>query len=100
MGQLNRKEIAALVGLAPMNRESGAYKGKRRIRGGRAKIRTVMFMAMMSTIQSNPKFKHEYQRLVGKGKPKKVAIVACMRKMITILNTMVKNGTTWDEKLA
>lgn len=100
LGQLNRKEIAALVGLAPMNRESGAYKGKRRIRGGRARIRTVMFMAMMSTIQSNPKFKHEYQRLVAKGKPKKVAIVACMRKMITILNTMVKNGTTWDEKLA
>ena len=99
LGQLNRKEIAALVGLAPMNRESGAYRGKRRIRGGRAKIRTVMFMAMMSTIQSNDKFKHEYQRLVAKGKPKKVALVACMRKMITILNTMVKNGEVWNEKL-
>lgn len=100
LGQLNRKEIAALVGLAPMNRESGAYRGKRRIRGGRARIRTVMFMAMMSTIQSNDKFKHEYQRLVAKGKPKKVALIACMRKMITILNTMVKNGELWDEKLA
>lgn len=100
LGQLNRKEIAALVGLAPMNRESGAYKGKRRIRGGRARIRTVMFMAMMSTIQSNPKFKRDYHHLVAKGKPKKVALIACMRKMITILNTMVKNDQVWDEKLA
>jgi len=100
LGQLNRKEVAALVGVAPMNRESGAYRGKRRIRGGRARIRTVLYMAMMSTIQSNSKFKREYHALVAKGKPKKVAIVACMRKMITILNTMVKNGTTWDEKLA
>ena len=100
LGQLNRKEVAALVGVAPMNRESGAYRGKRRIRGGRARIRTVLFMAMMSTIQSNPKFKREYHDLVAKGKPKKVAIVACMRKMITILNTMVKKGETWDEKTA
>lgn len=100
LGQLNRKEVAALVGVAPMNRESGTYRGKRRIRGGRARIRTVLFMAMMSTIQSNLKFKREYQALVAKGKPKKVAIVACMRKMITILNTMVKKGEVWDEKLA
>ena len=100
LGQLNRKEIAALVGVAPMNRESGAYRGKRRIRGGRARIRTVLFMAMMSTIQSNPKFKREYHALVAKGKPKKVAIVACMRKMITVLNTMVKNGEVWNEELA
>jgi transposase len=100
LGQLNRKEIAALVGVAPMNRESGAYKGKRRVRGGRAKIRTVLFMAMLSTIQSNPRFKRDYQRLVAKGKPKKVAIVACMRKMITILNAMVKTETMWDENIA
>ena len=100
LGQLNRKEIAALIGVAPMNRESGAYKGKRRIRGGRARIRTVLFMAMMSTIQSNPRFKRDYQRLVAKGKPKKVAIVACMRKMITILNVMVKTETMWDESMA
>jgi len=100
LGQLNRKEIAALVGVAPINRESGLYKGKRRIRGGRARVRTVLFMAMMSTIQSNPRFKRDYQCLVAKGKPKKVAIVACMRKMITILNVMVKTETVWDEKLA
>lgn len=100
LGQLNRKEIAALVGVAPMNRDSGAYRGKRKIRGGRHRIRTVLFMATLSSIQSNPRFKRDYQHLVNKGKPKKVAIVACMRKMITILNSMVKNGTTWDEKLA
>jgi len=100
LGQLNRKEIAALVGVAPMNRESGAYKGKRRVRGGRAKIRTIMFMAMLSTIRSNPRFKRDYERLIAKGKPKKVAIVACMRKMITILNVMVKTETMWDENMA
>ena len=100
LGQLNRKEIAALIGVAPMNRESGAYRGKRRIRGGRARIRTIMFMAMMSTVQSNPRFKRDYQRLVAKGKPKKVALVACMRKMITILNVMVKKQTMWDENMA
>ena len=100
LGQLNRKQIAALVGIAPMNRESGAYRGKRLIRGGRPRIRTVMFMAMLSTVQSNPRFKRDYQRLIARGKPKKVAIVACMRKMITILNTMVKNNTKWDEKMA
>lgn len=100
LGQLNRKEIAALVGVAPMNRESGAYKGKRKIRGGRYKIRTVLFMAMMSAIQSNPKFKAIYTRLVKAGKPKKVALIACMRRMMTILNTLVKNGTVWDDSLA
>ena len=99
LGQLNRKEIAALIGVAPMNRESGAYRGKRRIRGGRTRIRTILFMAMMSTVQSNPRFKRDYQRLVAKGKPKKVALVACMRKMITILNVMVKTQTMWDENM-
>lgn len=83
-----------------MNRESGSYKGKRRIRGGRYQVRTILFMAMMSAIQSNAKFKSIYTRLVKAGKPKKVALVACMRRMITILNTMVKNGTVWDEQLA
>ena len=99
LGHLNRKEISALVGVAPMNRESGGYKGKRRIRGGRYRIRKIMFMAMLSSIQSNPKFKRIYSKLVAAGKPKKVAIVACMRRQITILNVMVKNGTTWDDNL-
>ena len=100
LGQLNHKEIAALVGLAPYNKESGRYRGKQRIRGGRSQIRTVMFMAMMSTIQCNPKFKAFYEKLKAAGKQPKVALVACMRKMIVILNTMIQSGTKWNEKLA
>jgi len=99
LGQLNRKEIAALVGVAPMNRDSGKHKGKRKIRGGRHKIRTVLFVSMLSAIQCHPTIKPMYQRLVAAGKPKKVAIVACMRKQLIILNTMVKNGTYWDENM-
>lgn len=100
LGRLNRKQIASLVGVAPMNRDSGSYEGKRYIRGGRHKVRTVLFVSMMSAIQCHPKLKPMYQRLVAAGKPKKVALVACMRKQLTILNTMVKNGTHWDEKMA
>lgn len=99
LGQLNRKQIAALVGIAPMNRDSGDYEGKRFIRGGRHKVRTVLFVSMMSAIQCHPKLKPMYQRLVAAGKPKKVAIVACMRKQLIILNTMVRNGTMWDENM-
>ncbi len=99
LGTLNRKEIAALVGVAPMNRDSGNFEGKRFIRGGRHKVRTVLFVSMMSAIQHHPKLKPMYQRLVDNGKPKKVALVACMRKQLCILNTMVKNGTYWDENL-
>uniref|UniRef100_UPI0024814CD6 IS110 family transposase n=1 Tax=Shewanella insulae TaxID=2681496 RepID=UPI0024814CD6 len=98
LGKLNRKEIAALVGVAPMNRESGSYKGKRRIRGGRHRIRTVMFMAMMSAIQCNPVFKRYYQRLKAAGKMPKVALIACMRKLIVILNTMLKSEELWCAK--
>lgn len=100
LGKLNRKEIAALVGVAPMNRDSGNYEGKRFIRGGRHKVRTILFVSMMSAIQCHPKLKPMYERLVASGKPKKVALVACMRKQLTILNTMVKNNTYWDENMA
>ena len=99
LGSLNRKEIAALVGVAPMNRDSGSYQGKRYIRGGRHRVRTVLFVSMMSAIQCHPKLKPMYERMVAAGKPKKVALVACMRKQLTILNTMVKNNTYWDEKM-
>ena len=99
LGKLNRKEIAALVGVAPMNRDSGNYEGKRFIRGGRHKVRTILFVSMMSAIQCHPKLKPMYERLVASGKPKKVALVACMRKQLTILNTMVKNNTYWDENM-
>lgn len=100
LGTLNNKEIAALVGVAPINRDSGRYQGLRRIRGGRHQIRTVMFMAMMSTIQCNKKFKDYYEQLRVAGKRPKVALVACMRKMIVILNSMVRNGTAWQENMA
>jgi transposase len=96
LGQLNNRQIAALCGLAPFNRDSGKMKGKRRIRGGRAPIRTVLFMAMLSAIQHNPVIKQFYKHLVEQGKNKKVAITACMRKMITILNTMVRNDQEWQ----
>ncbi|WP_442915250.1 transposase [Marinobacter sp. SS21] len=89
-----------LVGVAPMNCDSGALKGKRRIRSGRHRIRTVMFMAMLSSIQCNPVFKRFHERLKAQGKLAKVALIACMRKLIVVLNTMVKNQEPWREKLA
>lgn len=95
LGSLNRKEIAALVGVAPINRDSGKLNGKRRIRGGRHRVRTVMFMAMLSSIQCNPVFKRFYERLKAQGKIPKVALIACMRKMIVVLNTMIKNQESW-----
>lgn len=96
LGQLTHRQISALCGLAPMNRDSGNLKGKRRIRGGRAPIRTVLFMAMLSAIQHNPVIKRFYTRLVESGKHKKVAITACMHKMITILNAMVRDDRAWQ----
>ncbi|QMV14903.1 Transposase IS116/IS110/IS902 family protein [Vibrio spartinae] len=83
-----------------MNRESGRYKGKRIIQGGRSQVRTVLYMAMMSAMQSNPIFKATYQRLLEVGKPKKVAIITCVRKMVVILNSMLRDGTMWDENMA
>ena len=97
---LNRKAVAALVGVAPMNRDSGGYKGKRYIRGGRHKVRTVLFVSMLSAIQCHPKLEPMYTRLLANGKPKKGAIVACMRKQLSILNQMVKTNTKWDENYA
>jgi transposase len=95
LGELSNRQVAALCGLAPYNRDSGAMQGKRRIRGGRAPIRTMLYMAMLCSIQHNPVMKEFYQRLVAQGKHKKVALTACMRKMVTILNTMVKNDEEW-----
>lgn len=96
LGQLTHKQISALCGLAPFNRDSGSLKGKRRIRGGRAPIRTMLFMAMLCAIQHNPVMKRFYTRLVENGKHKKVAITACMHKMITILNAMVRSDRAWQ----
>jgi len=95
LGELNNKEISKLVGVAPMNRDSGRMRGKRRIQGGRANIRTVLYMATLSATQCNPVIKAFYKKLVAQGKHKKVALTACMRKFIIILNTMLKNKTEW-----
>lgn len=100
LGYITNKQAASLIGVAPINKESGIYHGQRRIRGGRPQIRTVMFMAMMSAMQCNPVFKALYQKLVAAGKPKKLAIIACIRKMIVILNSMVRDGIYWDENFA
>jgi len=96
LGQLTNKQVSALVGVAPFNRDSGALRGKRRIRGGRASVRTVLFMGMMSAIQHNPVFKIYYQRLRSNGKLPKVALTACVRKMVVILNAMARDNTPWD----
>lgn len=96
LGELSNRQIAALTGLAPYNRDSGHMNGRRRIKGGRAPIRTVLYMAMLCAIQHNPVMKRFYERLVSQGKHKKVAITACMRKMITILNAMVRDDKEWQ----
>lgn len=95
LGTLNNKEVAALVGVAPINRDSGKLRGKRRIRGGRACVRTVLYMATLSATQCNPVIKDFYNKLVAQGKHKKVAITACMRKFITMLNAMVRDECGW-----
>jgi len=95
LGKLSNRQIASLTGLAPFNRDSGYMKGRRRIKGGRAPIRTVLYMGMLSAIQHNPVMKRFYEKLVNQGKHKKVAITAYMRKMITILNAMVRDDQEW-----
>ncbi|EKO5125163.1 IS110 family transposase [Vibrio fluvialis] len=100
LGYITNKQASSLIGVAPITRESGRLKGKRMIQGGRAQVRTVLYMAMMSAIQCNPIFKATYERLLAAGKPKKVAIVACMRKMVVILNSMLRDGVMWDKDSA
>lgn len=100
LGQLDRKKIAALVGVAPFHRDSGLYRGKRTIWGGRAPVRTMLYMATLSASRCNPVIKQFYQHLIAAGKPPKVALTACMRKLLTILNAMLKSGTAWQPSLA
>ena len=99
LGKLNRRQIAALIGVAPLNRDSGQHSGTRIVWGGRANVRSVLYMATVAAMRSNPVIKSFYQRLIGAGKKFKVAITACMRKLLTILNAMVKSGTMWQLKL-
>jgi transposase len=97
LGSLTNRQVGALCGLAPYNRDGGKMAGKRRIKGGRAPIRTVLYMAMMCCVRYNPVMKKFYSRLVDQGKHKKVALTACMRKMMTFLNAMVRDGKAWQE---
>ena len=92
--------LAALVGVAPLNRDSGKFRGRRGIWGGRAKVRCVLYMATVAAIRSNPVIGDFHERLVKAGKPPKVAITACMRRMLIILNAMIKNQTPWQSPVA
>lgn len=98
LGELNRGQIAKLVGVAPMNRDSGQHAGKRRTFGGRSYVRRVLYMATLVATRFNPQIKAFYQRLLSKGKPKKVALTAAMRKLVTILNTLIKNDELWTNE--
>lgn len=96
LGTISAKRLASLCGLAPFNRDSGQMKGKRMIRGGRATVRTGLYMAALVATRHNPVIRECYQNLLNRGKPKKVALVACMHKLVTILNAMVEHDTLWQ----
>ncbi len=100
LGTLNRQEIAALVGVAPVNRDSGKKQGKRRIFGGRAAVRSVLYMAALSATRSNPVIQKFYEHLIAQGKEKKVALTACMRKLLVILNAMLRSMKSWQADTA
>jgi len=99
LGRLNRREIAALVGVAPTANDSGTSRGRRHVQGGRFEIRRVLYMATLSAARHNPSIKAFYDRLLAAGKFPKVALVACMRKLLTMLNAMVRHNKPWDQSL-
>ena len=96
LGSLGRKQIAALVGVAPFSRDSGRQRGRRTTWGGRARVRAVLYMGALVAARRNPVIRQFYQRLLAAGKPKKLALTACMRKLLTMLNSMAKTGKHWD----
>lgn len=100
LGKLNRKQITALVGLAPMNRDSGTFRGQRHIFGGRADVRRVLYVAALVGTRFNPVLKAFYARLLAAGKPKKVALVACMHKLLVILNAIARTKSPWNSEIA
>ena len=100
LGHLDRKAIAALVGVAPLNRDSGTFRGRRRVWGGRAAVRAVLYMGTLVAVRHNPVLRAFYQRLRAAGKLPKVALTACMRKLLTILNAMLKQQTRWNPSYA
>ena len=97
LGSLDRKQIASLVGVAPFNRDSGTLRGKRTVWGGRARVRQALYMAALSATRHNPVLRRFYRRLCAAGKAKKAALTACMRKLLVILNSMLKHGAVWNE---
>ena len=97
LGALSHEQIAKLVGVAPLNCDSGKHRGRRVTWGGRAEVRCALYMAVLSAVRYNPVIKVFYERLLAKGKPKKVALVACMHKLLTILNAIMKSGKPWDD---
>ena len=97
LGTLNRRQIASLVGVAPINRDSGKMRGHRTVWGGRARVRQVLYMATLSATKSNPVIRAFYERLCAAGKAKKSALTACMRKLLVILNSIIRHGTSWEE---
>jgi transposase len=99
LGKLDRRRVAALVGVAPLNRDSGQMRGQRTIWGGRADVRRTLYMATLSAVRHNPILKAHYERLLAAGEGKKVALVACMRKLLTILNAIAKHSSKRDPTL-
>jgi transposase len=97
LGTLTSKQIAALVGVAPLNRDSGTLRGRRTVWGGRAQVRAVLYMSAIVAARFNPVIRAFYRRLCAVGKAKKVALTACMRKLLTILNAMLKHRTSWRQ---
>ena len=97
LGRLNRKQIAAMVGVAPLNRDSGTLRGRRSIWGGRATVRAALYMGALVASRRNAVIQTFYRRLRNAGKAPKIALVACMRKLLTILNAMIKHKTHWSE---
>lgn len=96
LGQLGRRQLAALVGVAPMNRDSGTLRGRRTTWGGRASVRAVLYMCAVTATRCNPAVRDCYQRLVAAGKPKKVALVACMRKLLLVISAVIRSGKPWS----
>lgn len=99
LGKLNRQKISALVGVAPFNRDSGSFQGRRCIAGGRRHVRSALYMAALAARRHNPVIRAFAERLAAQGKLPKVILVACMRKLLVILNTMVKNNTHWNPQV-
>ena len=100
LGKLTHKQIAKLVGVAPMADESGTKQGKRHCKAGRSEVRTALYLPTLTAVRCNPTIRAFYERLTAKGKLHKVALIACMRKLLGILNAMVRDGRRWDDRLA